>query len=338
MENSNNKNIRQVTINSNNSNFTKPAKQYEKSYIPTDKRFFNFADSLNFNLYQKENPTQMSLFLQSNTTLDKEKQQKLQKIEQVYIDKNEKNKYEKFIEYNLQNIIQDKSLPLDERTEAVYTSSSELVNSLFSNPNALENAKRSEKIVTPILESIIHNEDTISSYMKIIEYDYYTHTHSLNVSIYALSLGAVLNLDEESLKYLGQAALLHDLGKSKINHEIVNKNGSLDNIEFEQMKMHPALGYDTALSLGIQNKAILDGIRHHHEKLNGMGYPDGLKGNEISLFPRIIGICDVFDALSTRRSYKEAMNSYEALILMKSQMNEHLDMKILNSFIRMLHK
>lgn len=335
MENSKNKNVRQSNINSN---FTKPTNLYAKTYIVTDKRFFNFANSLNFNLYKKENPTQMSLFLQSNTTIDKEKQQKLQKIEQIYIDKNEKRKYERFIEDNLQKIIQDKSLPLDERTEAVYTSSSELVNSLFSDPNALENAKRSEKIVIPILDSIIHNEDTISSYMKIIEYDYYTHTHSLNVSIYALSLGAVLNLDETSLKYLGQAALLHDLGKSKINHEIVNKNGSLNNVEFEQMKRHPELGYDTALSLGINNQAILDGIRHHHEKLNGMGYPDGLKGSEITLFPRIIGICDVFDALSTRRSYKEAMKSYDALMLMKSQMNEHLDMKILNSFIRMLHK
>lgn len=335
MENSKNKNVRQVSINSN---FTKESNQHEKTYVVTDKRFFNFANSLNFNLYKKENPTQMSLFLQSNTTIDKEKQQKLQKIEQVYIERNEKNKYERFVEDNLQNIIQDKSLPLDERTEAVYTSSSELVNSLYSNPNALENAKRSEKIVTPILQSIIHNEDTISSYMKIIEYDYYTHTHSLNVSIYALSLGAELNLDEKSLKYLGQAALLHDLGKSKINHEIVNKNGKLNNSEFEQMKMHPALGYETALAIGIDNTAILDGIRHHHEKLNGMGYPDKLKESEITLFPRIIGICDVFDALSTRRSYKEAMKSYDALMLMKSQMNEHLDMKILNSFIKMLHK
>lgn len=335
MEKTKNKNVRQASINSN---FVKPANKNENNYIATDKRFFNFADSLNFNLYKKENPTQMSLFLQSNTTIDKEKQQKLQKVEQVYIDKSEKRKYDRFIENNLQNIIQDTSLPLDERTEAVYTSSSELANSLFTNPNALENARRSEKIVAPILDSIIHNEDTISSYMKIIEYDYYTHTHSLNVSIYALSLGAALDLDAESLKHLGQAALLHDLGKSKIKHEIVNKNGSLDNTEFAQMKMHPELGYDTALSLGIKNKAILDGIRHHHEKLNGMGYPDGLKGNEITIFPRIIGICDVFDALSTRRSYKEAMKSYDALMLMKSQMNEHLDMKILNSFIKMLHK
>jgi HD-GYP domain-containing protein (c-di-GMP phosphodiesterase class II) len=335
VENYKNKNVRQVNINSN---FTKPDKSYEKSYIITDKRFFNFANSLNFNLYKKVNPTQMSIFLQSNTTLDKEKQQKLQKVEQIYIDKKEKNKYESFIEDNLQNIIQDKSLPLDERTEAVYTSSSELVDSLYSNPDALENAKRSEKIVTPILDSIIHNENTISSYMKIIEYDYYTHTHSLNVSIYSLSLGAELNLDEKSLKILGQAALLHDLGKSKINHEIVNKNGKLTNYEFEQMKMHPALGYDTAMSIGIDNKLILDGIRHHHEKLNGMGYPDGLKGSEITLFPRIICICDVFDALSTRRSYKDAMKSYDALMIMKNQMNEHLDMKILNIFIKMLHK
>ena len=329
------KNMRQTTIHSN---FSKPAQTPQNSYILTDKKFFHLGDCLEFDLHYKDPLTQMSLFLQSNTVIDKEQQNKLREVEKLYISHIEKTKYEHFIEEKLQNIIQDTSLSLDAKTEAIYASTTELTNSLYKNPDALENADRSEKIVTPILQTIMHNEDTISSYLKIIEYDYYTHTHSLNVSIYALSLGAALGFDEELLKALGQASLLHDLGKSKIEHEIVNKEGPLSEAEFERMKMHPVFGHETAITLGIKDQNILDGIRHHHEKINGMGYPDGLKGDEIQLFPRIIGICDVFDALSTRRSYKEAMKSFDALILMKQQMDTHLDMKFLNAFIKMLHK
>jgi HD-GYP domain-containing protein (c-di-GMP phosphodiesterase class II) len=309
-----------------------------RSYIMIDKRFLHLGDSLNFSLYFHDEPTQMSLFLQSYTILNVEKQQKLKEIKQIYVTKSELGMYESFVEENLPNIVQDNSLTIDEKTDMIYASSTELTNSLYNNPNALENAERSEKIVTPILQSIIYSKDTIASYIKIIAYDYYTHTHSLNVSIYSLCLGAALGLDALTLKALGQSALLHDLGKSKIEHTIVTKNGLLSIYEFERVKMHPTLGYDLAKQIGIYDKNILDGILHHHEKLDGGGYPDNLKGDEIKLFPRIIGICDIFDALSTRRSYKEAMTSYDALMLMETQMKTHLDNTLLHTFIKMLHK
>jgi HD-GYP domain-containing protein (c-di-GMP phosphodiesterase class II) len=134
------------------------------------------------------------------------------------------------------------------------------------------------------------------------------------------------------------AAVLHDLGKSKIDYEIINKNGKLSDEEFAHMKCHPAFGHEIALKLGIDDERILSGIRHHHEKIQGGGYPDNLKGEQISYFARIIGVCDVFDALSTKRSYKDPMSSFESLLLMKQQMSEHLDMDIVNAFIKMLHK
>ncbi len=329
------KKITQFNINSSN---IKNPKKKQQSYILADKRFLHLGDNLEFNIFSNYTPTSMSLFLQSDTVIDEKQKQKLNKIENIYVSESDKNKYENFVEDRLANIVKDKSLSLDEKTEIIYTTSTELTNSLYDNPDALENAQRSKKIVTPILHSVIYNNDTISSYIKIIEYDYYTHTHSLNVSIYAMCLGAELKFDEEQLTALGRAALLHDLGKSKINHDIVNKNGKLTDDEFNQMKNHPALGYEIAINIGINNQDILDGIRHHHEKLDGMGYPDKLKDEEITIFARIVGVCDVFDALTTRRSYKQAMSSFNALQLMKSQMSTHLDMNIVNIFIKMLHK
>jgi HD-GYP domain-containing protein (c-di-GMP phosphodiesterase class II) len=321
-----------------NSLFIEPHKNQLDSYILVDKRFFHIGDEVNFNLFFLDKPTHMSLFLQSDTVIDLKQKHKLRQAEQLFISKSKKERYDSFRECHIQNVLEDHSMSLDEKIDIIYESSTELTQSLYNNPNALENAQRSKNIVTPILQSILYHEDTISSYIKIIEYDYYTHTHSLNVSIYALCLGAELNLAEKTLTALGRSALLHDLGKSKIEHDIVAKTEELSQYEFERMKMHPASGYEIAVDIGIKSKDILDGIRHHHEKLNGMGYPDRLKDDEITLFPRIIGVCDVFDALTTKRSYKNAMSSYDALYLMKTEMHNHLDMHIVDVFIKMLHK
>jgi len=308
------------------------------SYILLDKRFIHLGDKLDFNLFVRNQKAHMALFLQSHSLIDQIQKERLKKIDELYVSPDEKENYEHFIENHLQNLLQDTSLTMNEKTDLIYTSTTELTQSLYDNPNALENAQKSKNIVTPILESIIYHDNTVASYIKIIEYDYYTHTHSLNVSIYALCLGAELGLSDEQMTSLGRAALLHDLGKSKIEHELVNKDSKLSDKEFQEIKMHPLFGYNIALNIGITNKEILDGIRHHHEKLNGKGYPDGLYSYEITLFPRIISICDIFDALTTRRSYKPSMSSFEALRLMKKEMSLELDMELLDTFIKMLHR
>ncbi|PNV83151.1 MAG: phosphohydrolase [Sulfurimonas sp.] len=307
------------------------------SYILIDKRIFGVDDHIKFSLFFNDKLTHMSLFLQSNSAIEKEHQDKLKEIEKLYIHHTQKNEYEAFMGEKLRFTIEDEAIPLDEKVDIIYTSTAQLANSLYENPDALENVQRSKKVVEPILQTIFHNENTIKSFIKIIGYDYYTHTHSLNVSIYSLCLGTELGLEEKELRALGCSALLHDLGKSSIDRNIVNKAGSLNQDEFERMKTHPALGYNIALNIGIKDKNILDGIRHHHEKLDGSGYPDKLKGEEITLFPRIICICDIFDALTTQRSYKMALRSYDAIFLMKTYMYKHVDVKIIDTFIKMLH-
>jgi HD-GYP domain-containing protein (c-di-GMP phosphodiesterase class II) len=171
--------------------------------------------------------------------------------------------------------------------------------------------------------------------MRIATYDYYTHTHSINVAIYALSLGSFLNFKSDELSELGEAALLHDLGKSKVDTSIINKNGKLSDKEFQEIKKHPALGYTIGLKLGIKNRKVLEGIRHHHEKMNGTGYPFGMRGESIPYYARIIAICDIFDALTSKRSYKESMSSFEAFLLMKTKMKGELDTELLNNMIKM---
>jgi HD-GYP domain-containing protein (c-di-GMP phosphodiesterase class II) len=280
----------------------------------------------------------MSLFLQSDTAVDGTAKVKLREIEGLYISEEDEVLYREYVARHLQSIAKNSDIPIDQKAKIVYERATETIDAMFKNPESLENVKQAEDIVHTTLEMILNDGSTVESLMKITAHDYYTHTHSLNVSIYTLSLGAFLGIKGRDLEVLGMAAVLHDLGKSKIDYEIINKNGKLSDEEFAHMKCHPALGHEIALKLGIDDERVLSGIRHHHEKIQGGGYPDNLKGEQISYFARIIGVCDVFDALSTKRSYKDPMSSFESLLLMKQQMSEHLDMDIVNAFIKMLHK
>ena len=197
---------------------------------------------------------------------------------------------------------------------------------------------KAKELVSESLEHVLTDASAIKSMITMSAYDYYTYSHSVNVSIYSLGLGRHLGMNKEQLNLLGSSALLHDLGKSKVAPELINKRGRLTEDEFEIVKGHPSLGYELLKKYGEKSFQILGGARHHHEKFDGTGYPKGLKGEDIPLFGRIILIADVFDALSTKRSYKEAMPTFEALKLMKNQMAGHFDPKLFASFIKFMQQ
>ncbi len=311
----------------------------KKRYKAIDKRLITEGSQIDFNLFlPNETKSAMSLFLQSDTAVDGDAKVKLREIESVYVSEEDEAKYKAYVEKHLQSIARSSDIPTEQKARLVYEKASESMDAMFKNPESLENVKNAQPLVNNFIDIILHDNCAVESLMRITAHDYYTHTHSINVSIYTLSLGAYLGIEGKDLETLGMAAILHDLGKSKIDYEIINKNGKLTDEEFDKMKHHPAFGHEIALKLNITDERVLTGIRHHHEKIEGGGYPDNLRGDQISQFARIIGVCDVFDALSTKRSYKDPMSSFESLALMKQQMQGHLDMDMVNSFIKMLHK
>ena len=311
----------------------------QKKYKRIDKRLITEGSQINFNLFlPNESKSAMSLFLKSDTAVDGNAKVKLREIEGLYISEEEEALYQAYVAQHLQIIARNGDIPTHQKAQLVYEKATEAIDAMFKNPESLENVKNAQDVVNSSIEMILSDSSAVESLMKITAHDYYTHTHSISVSIYTLSLGAFLGIAGKDLEVLGMAAILHDLGKSKVDYEIINKNGKLSDDEFAQMKNHPAFGYEIALKLGITDDRVLSGIRHHHEKIVGGGYPDNLRGEEISQFARIIGVCDVFDALSTKRSYKDPMSSFESLKLMKEQMVGHLDMGMVDAFIKMLHK
>ncbi|MDR2905522.1 MAG: HD-GYP domain-containing protein [Helicobacteraceae bacterium] len=235
-------------------------------------------------------------------------------------------------------ILDDPNLNIQAKSREVYSSTSKIVNDLFESEVTPEKIQEVKSSINSMLNGVINNKITITSLIKVSNYDYYTYTHCVNVAVFSVGLGREIGLSKEELEKLGAGGILHDLGKAKIDVGVVNKPGKLTDEEFAAMKRHPALGYDMLLEQFESDEVILTCVRHHHEKINGGGYPDAIKANAISLYARIVAICDIFDALSTKRSYKPALSTFDALNLMKTKMSAELDPKLLPFFIKMMGK
>ena len=305
-------------------------------YIQIEKWLLDVGDTLEYSLYvAEEHGDEKQLLLAKSELLSAKIKEKIDRLPVLYIREEDLSLYNKFIDIIVQAVAQNTHITITKKAAVIYRQASVILDEMFENPEALENVPKSKQVINKFVDTIFSDTHAIESLIKITAYDYYTHTHSINVCVYALSLGSYLGLKAHVLEDLGMSALLHDLGKSKVDRNITNKKGRLTYDEYEQMKHHPSYGYAIALKIGIKESRILDGIRHHHEKLDGSGYPDGLADSKITLFARIIGVCDVFDALSTKRPYKDRLSSYDSLLLMKETMKNHLDMHLIDSFIQM---
>lgn len=165
-------------------------------------------------------------------------------------------------------------------------------------------------------------ESIIFTLARVIEAkDSYTLGHADRVSRFAVALGKLLNRTPAELDTLDRGGVLHDIGKMAIPDAILMKPGPLTKEEFDMMKTHPVMGCTICERLR-SAKDALPLIRHHHEKLNGDGYPDGLKKDEIPVLVRIVNIVDIYDALTTRRSYKEAWDNNKAFSVMYEEVKK----------------
>jgi len=190
-----------------------------------------------------------------------------------------------------------------------------------------------ENIVDRMTESVLKNSDALISLARIKNKDEYTYLHSLAVAALCISFGEELQLGENKVKSLGVGGLLHDIGKVRVPGEILNKPGPLTEQEFELMKEHVSYG-DCILrqSTKIEEDAIAVTI-HHHERLDGTGYPEGLKGDEISLFGQIAAIVDIYDALTSERCYKNAMAPTDAMRKLFEWSDGYLNRGLVERFI-----
>jgi HD-GYP domain-containing protein (c-di-GMP phosphodiesterase class II) len=172
--------------------------------------------------------------------------------------------------------------------------------------------------------------------LQVEEKDAYTHDHGLRLESYAVRIGKKLHMTKAHLTILGYAAGFHDLGKINVPDEVLNKPAKLTKEEFDLIKKHPGDGADIIKDTFLKDSALA--IRQHHERLDGSGYPDNLKAEDICLEARIIAVVDTYDAMTSDRPYRKGMDPKVAFDEIKSLVGKHYDEKVVQCFEAVLQE
>jgi putative nucleotidyltransferase with HDIG domain len=179
---------------------------------------------------------------------------------------------------------------------------------------------------------------TLYAFVAAVEArDRYTREHSTRVAKIAYKIGVSMGCSEEELNVINFAGYLHDVGKIGIRDDILLKPGKLTDMEYEKIKEHPVIGADIVGKLGLWDREQLI-IRHHHERYDGMGYPDGLKNNEIPKLSRILAVADVTDAMGSDRAYRKRMSYEKVLSIIKGNSGTQFDPEVVDSFLKIVSK
>lgn len=194
--------------------------------------------------------------------------------------------------------------------------------------------QRVEEVVDDMVESMVRNPDALMWVARLREQDKTVYGHGLQVAVYLVAFGRHLGYPKFDLSALGTIGLLLDIGKIRLPKELLEKHGRLSSGEFETVKAHVAHSLDILEETPNWSPEILEGIAQHHERMNGSGYPKGLKQDEIGLFGRMAGITDCFAALTKSRPYAEAVSSYEALRSISSWGGEFFHAPLVEQFIQ----
>jgi len=189
-----------------------------------------------------------------------------------------------------------------------------------------------EKVVGDLLDVISSDSTGLVHINDLKQFDEYTYHHSLSVSVLSIATGRGLGLKGDELFRLGRCAMLHDIGKQLIPLEIINKKGKLTDAEFTTIKNHALLGASSLKTNAIGDVELWNGIMFHHEKLNGTGYPRGLRGKDIPLFSKIISVADVYDAITSHRSYRNPMLPSDAFEVISKDIGTAFELDIVKAF------
>lgn len=189
-----------------------------------------------------------------------------------------------------------------------------------------------------ISKHIIHDFDTLTdviNYLHLVRpMDDYTYSHSLNVSLMSIVIAKWMGFNERQVDDIAIAGLLHDLGKTKISQELLSKPGKLTKSEFEEIKKHAMLGYMMVEKVQDISPDIKYAILMHHEKIDGSGYPLGAVENQIPIYAKIIAVADIYDAMTSNRSYRDKLCPFEVIREFEMQTYGKLDTQVLSVFLK----
>jgi putative nucleotidyltransferase with HDIG domain len=309
----------------------------EQKYLPIYLDSLRVDSILDFDLFLQVN-NELVLYRAPNLPFTERTRQKLldNRVDRLYVPYENRDKYQRYIEAHLDKILTDRTIQEEKKAAILYDTSTNLVKDVLNNPTLGENIHRSQALVANTVDHILKGRDAFLNLLKITSFDYYTYTHSVNVCTFSIALAQQMGIkDEQFMHELGVGALLHDIGKSRISERILNKKSTLTPIEFEIMKKHPKWGVDILTETNIVSPTIYYPVLQHHERGDRRGYPDGLSLDEVHIYSKIVAIADSFDAMTTRRVYQKAMETFPALRIMFGLRGAY-DEQLLRIFVELM--
>lgn len=217
-------------------------------------------------------------------------------------------------------------------SESVKARVAEGIQYLYNETDSPGFANTARSVTDGLMKAISDNDAIAVDISTLKVSDEYTFKHSVDVATMSMIVAKKYGLKDQDVYEIGISGLLHDVGKSKIPNEVLNKAGKLTDDEFSMMKQHSLFGYSILKEKQDLTNSIKLGVLQHHEKINGRGYPMGVAGDKINLFARIISVSDIYDALVTERPYKKPFSPRDAVEMIMS-MTEELDITVMKSFL-----
>ncbi|MEN6466624.1 MAG: HD domain-containing phosphohydrolase [Syntrophaceae bacterium] len=234
-------------------------------------------------------------------------------------------------------LLRDRGADPVSKAAAVKEFSLGMMKKLYEDPTA-GNIAAVKSGIYDIVEMFLDEDETANELIKQSDYNNNPQTHSVNVGMLSILLAKrVLDVDSHNFHELGVGFFLHDIGKVRIDPKIINSRGRLNKAEWEQMKKHPEFGFQFLRAAGQLSEECWNIVLQHHERVDGKGYPQGLARDEINLYARICSIADVYDALTSTRTYRKRLKPFDALIVMRNEMLGHIQKDIFEHLVYLLH-
>ncbi len=255
-----------------------------------------------------------------------------QDVRIVYVKEEDEEQFASDSLEKIKEIVLSSSVPSIDKAKVIYSHAEYLVEKSYTHPSSFFSLAQSFDLIEAA--AIFYSIDEISAdeLVSIFSKDYYTFTHSVQVCLLGMAFCAYLGWTKKESADYGVGALFHDVGKNRIDDRILLKPSRLEPEEFEQLKKHPILGYKQLKVSKRMSDDQLSVVLQHHEDMDGKGYPAGLKGDEIHRYARVARVIDCYDALSSKRSYKNALPRPKAILTMNEEMSGCFDPRMLESF------
>jgi putative nucleotidyltransferase with HDIG domain len=233
--------------------------------------------------------------------------------------------------------LSDHEFPPRSKARVLYSSSVAIAKNTSSELLASDTLEAVKEMVNVIMAYLAGSPKSFQTLLSVMQHDYSTYAHAVNVAAYALGLAKFSGTaDEEELRLLGTAAFLHDIGKINVPQNVLNKPGPLDADEWILMRQHPVWGREALASAADLPEIVRTVVYQHHERLDGSGYPDGLGGDDLQPYSRIVALVDSFDAMTSPRPYRASHSPFGALSVLKKESAGKLDHDLFTSLVLLL--